>query len=201
MTHETGRMQSLLSRLRCCHAFLQQGSKGYGEWLGGSGSMYNRRFTQWMYRGQHPHALARLLNRIWATLASSGSTANYGLVTLEVTGRRSGRTVSLPVVVVSVEGQRYQVSMLGDNVQWVKNVRAAAGRAALRAGRREPILLEEVPIAQRAPILRAYLQRAPGARPHVPVDKDAPLPAFETIAGAYPVFRVTSLRSAEAEPA
>lgn len=163
--------------------------------------MYQRTFTRWMYRGQRPHGLARLLNRVWATVASSGSTAKYGLVTLEVTGRRSGRTVSLPVVVVVVKGQRYLVSMLGDDVQWVKNVRAAAGRAVLRSGRREPIHLEEVPAGQRAPILRAYLQRAPGARAHLPVDKDAPLPAFEQIAGAYPVFRLTSLRSAGADPA
>jgi hypothetical protein len=38
--------------------------------------------------------------------------------------------------------------------------------------------------------LKAYLQRAPGARPHVPVSKDAPLADFEQIAPAYPVFRV-----------
>lgn len=152
--------------------------------------MYNGAFTRWMYRGQHPHGLARMLNRIWATVGSSGSSARYGLVTLEVTGRSSGRTISLPVVVVVVEGQRYLVSMLGDNVQWVKNVRAADGRAVLRSGRREPVRLEEVPAGQRAPILKRYLQRAPGARAHMPVDKDAPLSAFEQVAGAYPVFRV-----------
>ncbi len=113
-------------------------------------------------------------------------------MTLEVIGRRSGQTISLPVVVVVVDGQRYLVSMLGDNVQWVKNVRAAGGRAALRSGGCEQIQLKEVPADQRAPILRAYLQRAPGARPHVPVNKDAPLRDFEQIAGAYPVFRVAS---------
>jgi hypothetical protein len=44
--------------------------------------------------------------------------------TLEVTGRRSGRTVSLPIVVAVVDGQRYLVSMLGENVNWVQNIRA-----------------------------------------------------------------------------
>jgi hypothetical protein len=39
-------------------------------------------------------------------------------------------------------------------------------------------------------VLKAYLQRAPGARPHVPVDKDAGLSEFERIAGKIPVFRV-----------
>jgi hypothetical protein len=143
-----------------------------------------------MYRGHRPNWLARILSRVWALLASSGVGANYGLVTLEVIGRTSRRTISLPVVTVVVDGQRYLVSMLGDNVQWVKNVRAANGRAVLRSGGREAVLLEEIPADQRAPILKAYLQRAPGARPHMPVSKDAPLSAFEPIAAAYPVFRV-----------
>ena len=96
----------------------------------------------------------------------------------------------MPLVVAVVGGQRYLVSMLGDNVQWVRNVRAAGGKAVLRHGRWEKICLEEVPAGQRAPILKAYLQRAPGARPHVPVNKDAALSEFEKIAAAIPVFRV-----------
>jgi len=91
-----------------------------------------------------------------------------------------------------VDGQRYLASMLGDNVQWVHNVRASGGRAVLRSGGREEIHLEEVPADQRAPILRAYLQRAPGARPHVPVNKDAALAEFQRLAAAFPVFRVAS---------
>jgi deazaflavin-dependent oxidoreductase (nitroreductase family) len=147
-------------------------------------------FTRWLYRGQRPNWIARILNRASAAVASSGLTSNY-LVTLEVTGRKSGRTVSLPVVMAVVDGQRYLVSMLGDNVQWVHNVRAAAGRAVLRSGAREEIQLEEVPADERAPILKAYLQRAPGARPHVPVNKDASLADFQKVAAAFPVFRLT----------
>jgi deazaflavin-dependent oxidoreductase (nitroreductase family) len=111
---------------------------------------------------------------------------------LEVTGRKSGRTVSLPVVLAVVDGQRYLVSMLGDNAQWVQNVRAAGGKAVLRSGGREDVRLEEVPAGQRAPILRAYLQRASGARPHLPVNKDATLAEFQRVAAAFPVFRVGS---------
>jgi len=132
-----------------------------------------------------------MLNRGWAAVGSLGVASNY-LVTLEVTGRKSGRIVSLPVVVAFVDGQRYLVSMLGENVQWVHNVRAAGGRAVLRSGGREEVHLEEVPRDARAPILRTYLQRAPGARPHVPVNKDAPLAEFEKVAKAFPVFLVVS---------
>ncbi|TMA88130.1 MAG: DUF385 domain-containing protein [Deltaproteobacteria bacterium] len=131
------------------------------------------------------------MNRASAAVASSGIASNY-LVTLEVTGRKSGRIFSLPLVMAVVDGQRYLVSMLGDNVQWVHNVRAAGGKAVLRHGRLEEIRLEEVPAGQRAPILKAYLQRAPGARPHVPVNKDAALSEFDNIAAAIPVFRVLS---------
>jgi deazaflavin-dependent oxidoreductase (nitroreductase family) len=146
-------------------------------------------FTRWLYRGQRPNWIARMLNRAWAALYSWGIMPDY-LVTMEVTGRKSGRTVSLPVVVAVINGQRYVVSMLGENVQWVHNVRAAGGRAVFRSGGREEVHLEEVPRDARAPILRAYLQRAPGARPHVPVNKDAPIAEFEKVATAFPVFRV-----------
>jgi len=152
-------------------------------------------FTRWLYRGQRPNWIARVLNRASAAIGSSGVAPNY-LQTLEVTGRKSGRTISLPVVVAVVDGQRYLVSMLGDNAQWVQNVRAAGGRAALRSGGREEVQLEEIPADQRAPILRTYLQRAPGARPHVPVNKDAALVEFQKVAAAFPVFRVASNKTA-----
>jgi len=53
---------------------------------------------------------------------------------------------------------------------------------------REEVHLEEVEPGDRAPILRRYLEVAPGARPHLPVDRHAPLAEFERIADQYPVF-------------
>ena len=147
---------------------------------------------RWLYRGNRPNWIARIANRASAVVGSSGLTPNY-METLEVVGRKSGRIHSLPVAIATVNGERYLVSMLGDEVQWVENVRAAGGRAALRSGGREQITLDEIPAGSRAPILKAYLQRALGARPHVPVNKDAPLAEFEKIAPAYSVFRVVPL--------
>ena len=77
----------------------------------------------------------------------------------------------------------------------MQNVRAAAGRAVLRSGDREEVQLEEVPADQRAPILKAYLQRAPGARPHLPVDKDASLVDFQKVAAEFPVFHITPTKT------
>ncbi len=159
-----------------------------------NGTVFNQWFyrgKQWLYRGQRPNWIAKILNRGWAIVASRSATSN-GLVALEVIGRKSGRIISFPLVMVTVDGQRYLASMLGDNTQWVRNVRASGGKAVLRSGGREDVQLEEIPAGQRAPILKAYLQAAPGARPHVPVDKDAPLAEFEKIATAHPVFRLVS---------
>jgi deazaflavin-dependent oxidoreductase (nitroreductase family) len=144
-----------------------------------------------MYRGNRPNWIAQVLNRGWRAFHSSGIAPNHW-VTLEVTGRKSGKIIALPVVVAFVDGQRYLVSMLGDDAQWVRNVRAAGGKAYVRSGRRINVTLEEVPVAQRPPILKAYVQRAPGARPHIPVSKDAPVADFEAIAAQFPAFRIVS---------
>ncbi len=144
---------------------------------------------RWMYRGGRPNQLTKIINKGWAFIHSLGIFPNY-LVTLEVVGRQSRKTISFPLAMTVMNGERYLVSMLGEEVNWVRNVRAARGRAKLVHGITEEVLLDEVEVTQRAPILKVYLGHAPGARPHIPVDKDAPVSEFEKIAGRYPVFRV-----------
>ncbi len=146
-------------------------------------------FKRWMYRGGHPNQVAKIQNRFWAVLHSIGIFPDR-FVTLEVVGRRSGRTISFPLAMTIVNGERYLVSMLGEDANWVRNVRAAGGKARLVHGISEQVLLKQVDATQTAPILKAYLQLAPGARPHIPVDKDAPVSDFEKIVSKYPVFRV-----------
>lgn len=143
----------------------------------------------WMYRHGRPNRLASLLNRLWDRMAASGR-APSPLHSLEVRGRRTGRQTSFPVVVADYQGERYVVAMLGERVNWVANVRAADGQAVLRRGRREDVRLEEVDPKMRGPILRRYLELAPGARAHIAVDRSAPLEEFNAIAARYPVFRV-----------
>jgi hypothetical protein len=145
---------------------------------------------RWMYRSGHPGLLARAMNRISAVQFSAGLLSPSRAVTLEAPGRRSGRLISFPLVVAEYEGERYLVSMLGKDANWVLNVRAAGGRAVLRRGGHQTVHLEEVEAGARAPILHRYLAVAPGARPHLPVDRNAPLEEFERIAEQYPVFRI-----------
>jgi hypothetical protein len=80
--------------------------------------------------------------------------------------------------------------MLGERSDWVRNVRASQGAATIRSGGREPVVLEEVPVDERAPVLKAYVKRAFGARPHFVPGPNSPLAEFEAVAAEYPVFRV-----------
>jgi len=147
---------------------------------------------RWMYRGGHPNILTKIINKGWAIVHSSGIAPNW-LVTLEVVGRQYGKTIGFPLAMLGIDGDRYLVSMLGEDANWVKNVKAAGGRARLVHGIKENVILQEVDVGQRAPILKMYLHYAPGAQPHIPVDKDAPLSDFEEIASKIPVFKLVPL--------
>jgi polyisoprenoid-binding protein YceI len=145
-----------------------------------------------MYQGGRANATARRFSRMWATVFGLGL-APRRWVTLEVPGRRSGRVTRFPLGMADLGGQWYLVPMLGERCNWVQNVRAAGGRATLRHGRAVACRLGEVPVGERAPIIKRYLQQVPGGRPHIPVDRRAPEADFEAIAPRYPVFRVAPL--------
>ncbi len=142
-----------------------------------------------LYPGGRPNALSRRLNLL-SDWAGSLGVAPTLMVSFETKGRRTGRTSRVPLVVAELGGDRYLVSMLGEKADWVLNVRASNGEAVMRHGFIEPVKLKEVAVADRAPILRAYLKRAPGARPHFEINYDAPLEEFARIAPRYPVFRI-----------
>ncbi len=127
--------------------------------------------------------------RFWTALSRVGLTPPM-VVSLETIGSRSGLRRAIPMVVARYQGHEYLVSMLGERSPWVHNVRAADGHAWVRRGRLRAVRLVEVPIPERAPIIRAYLQVAAGARPHIAVATDAPLEAFKAVAGRHPVFRI-----------
>jgi hypothetical protein len=59
---------------------------------------------KWLYHGRRPNWIAKILNRAWAAVGSSRIASNY-LVTLEVIGRKSRRTIALPVVMVDCRAE------------------------------------------------------------------------------------------------
>ena len=79
------------------------------------------RLQRWYYSGGRPNRVVRFLNR-WGAAAFARGIAEVHLVTPEMPGRRSGRIVVLPLVMAVVDGERYLVSMLGKQANWVKNV-------------------------------------------------------------------------------
>jgi len=141
------------------------------------------------YREGRPNRAGRAFGAFWVAAADRGLTPSYS-VALETVGHRTGRRTAVPLVLADHAGEQYVVSMLGERSPWVHNVRAAGGRAVLRHGGRREVRLVEVPPADRPPILKEYLVRAVGGRPHIPVDPDAQLEDFERIAPDFPVFRL-----------
>lgn len=146
-------------------------------------------FLRLFYRDWHPTRLGRMMSGVWAWAAGHGLAPRI-LLTLQVQDRSSGRIDNTVLVVATHQGQAYLVSMLGDDAQWVQNVRAAGGWAFIKRGLSHPVVLTEIPPAERAPILKAWCQVATSGRQHIPISPEAPISAFETIAGDYPVFRI-----------
>jgi deazaflavin-dependent oxidoreductase (nitroreductase family) len=106
---------------------------------------------------------------------------------LTVRGRRSGELRSTPISIAIVDGERFIVAAFED-AAWVANVRAAGTGTLARGKEHEEVTLTEVPIAERDPILRAFLVQVPGGvrffggRTPDEVAADA---------ARYPVFRVS----------
>ncbi|HEY1831993.1 MAG TPA: nitroreductase/quinone reductase family protein [Acidimicrobiales bacterium] len=82
-----------------------------------------------------------------------------GSQVLEHRGRKSGQIYRTPVNLLTLDGVEYLVAPRGET-EWVRNVRAADGQLVLILGRRRQVRTAvEVPVGQRAAILRPYLQR------------------------------------------
>ena len=142
-----------------------------------------------MYAAGRADATARRLARMWASVFSLGL-APARWVTLEVAGRKSGQPTRFPLGMADLDGQWFLVPMLGGQCNWVQNVRAAHGRAVIRHSRAMACTLTEIPVGDRPPVLKRYLQKVPGARPHIPVNPDAEITEFAAVAARYPVFLV-----------
>jgi hypothetical protein len=95
------------------------------------------------------------------------------------------------VNVLKSDDCRYLVAPRG-NTEWVRNLRAAGG-GELRLGRRtEHFTAVELPDADKAPVLRAYLDRwaFEVGRFFDGLGKDPTVSDLEKVAGSLPVFKV-----------
>ena len=134
-----------------------------------------------------PGTLDRIFGRALVFLIRIGLVRGHFYV-LEVRGRNSGRTISLPVDPLDLAGQRYLVCARG-NSNWVRNARAAGEIVLIRALRRRRYSTRELSPDLRPPILKAYLDRFAGeVQRFFPVPKGSAVEAFNDLAARYPVF-------------
>jgi deazaflavin-dependent oxidoreductase (nitroreductase family) len=143
------------------------------------------------YRNWRPTRLGKWVNRFWSWWSGLGLPPRFQAA-LEVQGRKSGRWRSNPVVIATVDGKRYLVSMLGPESDWVRNVEAAHGDAVIRQGRRHPVHLALVPREARAPILREYVRIASSGRRPFPLPLVPSWPTSRPFAECYPVYRINA---------
>lgn len=148
-------------------------------------SAFNRLF----YRHRRPTWLGHWVSQVFCWGARAGLTPR-SWVSLEVRDRVSGRMRADAVVVPSVAGKRYVVSMFGTVSDWVRNLEAAQGDAVIAHGSSVRVRLVPVRAEERAPILREYVRVASSGRRHFPVPVGAPLAEFAAIAARYPVYRI-----------
>jgi deazaflavin-dependent oxidoreductase (nitroreductase family) len=128
-------------------------------------------------------------------LAARGLTP-ANTVSLEVTGRRTGVSRRTAVVVARHAGRDYVVSLAGES-EWVRNLRAAGGRAVVRHGQTRTVRLTEVAAADRAPVLHAFLSRraftrspARSARVYFGLPAHPAIEQLAPLAEHYPVFEI-----------
>jgi deazaflavin-dependent oxidoreductase (nitroreductase family) len=77
---------------------------------------------------------------------------------LEVRGRKSGEWRKTPVNPLDFDGERFLVAPRG-HAQWVRNMRASGGGRLVVGRRVEEFGATEVADAEKAPVLRAYLDK------------------------------------------
>jgi deazaflavin-dependent oxidoreductase (nitroreductase family) len=98
-----------------------------------------------------------VFNRLVAWLTRRGVSV-AGSRELRVVGRSSGAVRTTAVNLLAVDGHRYLVAPRG-TTQWVRNLRAAGAGELRVGGKLEPFTSRELADHEKAPVLRAYVER------------------------------------------
>jgi hypothetical protein len=134
----------------------------------------------------------KLANRLIIVLNRLGMSFGTWYI-LSIPGRKTGKMRSTPVSVLHVNGQRYVVT--GFETQWVKNARKVSRGMLARGWKQEQVVLVELPVEERPPILREFPHQVPHGVPffekllNIPSDPEA----LAAAAPRCPVFRLDCL--------
>lgn len=135
-------------------------------------------------------ATRRLLNPSMRLLVRLGIGVRGGRI-LHVRGRTSGAWRSVPVNPLPLDGERYLVAPRG-RTQWVRNL-TASGTGRLQLGRRfEEFHAVAVTDADKAPIIRAYLDlwAMEAGKFFDGLTADSSDDEISAVAPDFPVFRI-----------
>jgi deazaflavin-dependent oxidoreductase (nitroreductase family) len=116
----------------------------------------------------------------------------WGSRILRVRGRKSGEWRSNPVNLLTFEGEQYLVSPRG-HTQWVRNIRVTGGGELVLGSKVQAFTAVEIPDAEKAPIVRAYLKSF-GLEVGMffkGVTAESPDEDLSRIAPDHPVFRLS----------
>lgn len=133
--------------------------------------------------------LARILNRLYAWITGIG----FGLpnsYVLQVPGRKTGKTRSVAVNVLSYNEKFFVVATRG-STQWSRNV-LASPKIILKRGRmRTEFKVRVVLDAEKPKILKAYVTRfRRQCQRFFPVASGSPSASFAPLAKRHPVFEL-----------
>lgn len=136
-----------------------------------------------------PTRLERIFNSAVGALVRLGlGPAHMRL--LEVRGRKTGRTITLPVDLLPVEEKLFLVAPRG-RTQWVRNAEAQGAVVLRRGSRSQRYGLRPLSGAEKPPILKAYLDRFHReVQQFFPVQAGSPLESFVALTDRYPVFEL-----------
>jgi hypothetical protein len=118
---------------------------------------------------------------------------------LSVPGRVSGDLRSTPVSPLTHAGKRWLVSAFAE-ADWVKNLRTSGWGRLTKGSRVERISVVELPLDQRAPVLRTFIQQMASGRFAFELTPEAPIEAFAAAAERYPVFEIVTAEPVAAPP-
>ena len=141
-----------------------------------------RDFTQ-------PTRTERLFNGVIGFLVRFGVGPGHMRV-LEVRGRKSGRTYTLPVDLLTLGGKLYLVAPRG-RTQWVRNVEAQGEVVLRRGSRTDRYTFRALTAEEKPPVLKAYLDSYKAeVQQFFPVKAGSPVASFAALADDYPAFEL-----------
>jgi deazaflavin-dependent oxidoreductase (nitroreductase family) len=136
-----------------------------------------------------PSLVERGFNRFFGTLVGLGLCPPHNYL-LQVRGRRSGRLYSAPIDLLTIEHQRFLVCPRGRS-QWVRNAEASGRVVLKKAFSRHEYLIRPLPDAEKAEILKRYLDRfKTTVQRYFPLPAGSPADVFAEFANRYPVFEL-----------